>query len=109
MHILGSAMVSKAVPTVMLALLAAIICVTLALIKHAHGEQILCQLERGDGDGWHYRTKIAPKAQARCWYVGERMISRDRLYWAEAPEMPRMHPWAEEHRWHDPTGWTHGE
>jgi len=102
-------MVNRAVPTVMLALLAAIICAMLALVRHARGEQILCQLERGAGNGWHYRTKIAPKLEARCWYVGERMMPRERLYWAETPETPTMHPWTEDHRWIDPNGWTHQE
>jgi len=91
---------------VALTLLASVIFLLTTFIIHAKGEQILCQIERGEGDGWHYRTKIAPKAQARCWYVGERMMPRERLYWAETPT---MHPWAEEYRWTDPTGWTHQE
>jgi hypothetical protein len=86
---------------------ALVIIVVLAMMTFARSEPQLCQLERGSGDGWHYRTAIAPNAGAKCWYVGPRMKSRAELYWAEAPAIPMLQvdrpPWA------DPKGWEHKE
>jgi len=68
------------------ALIAAVLTIFLiALPKRAvGGEPQLCHLEPVD-TGWHYRTKIKPKPEAKCWYEGERMKPRKELYWAEAP------------------------
>jgi len=84
---------------------------SVAMITHAYGEQMLCHLQPGGNDGWHYRTKIDGRAEA-CWYLGERMKPRSQLYWAEAPAVvPERPPWEVEHRWPwlDPRGWTHQE
>jgi len=69
-----------------------------------HGEQ--------EGPGWHYRTKIQPRPELKCWYDGPRMLPRWKLYWAESPIIPEAVPnliWQQEHRWNDPSGWTHQE
>jgi len=106
--------ISAALLLVVVTLLFAIIFGGTAIIKRAHGEdKLLCHLEPG-GDGWHYRTQIPPLREAKCWYEGPRMLSRDRLYWAEAPSIPQPIPnliWQQEHRWRwsDPAGWTHQE
>jgi|SRR5215813_3175351 len=78
------------VPLVALALLMAIIVNVLALIRYAHGgEKMLCHLEPL-ATGWHYRTKIPPRPDLKCWYDGERMKDRRELYWAEAPSVPAI-------------------
>jgi hypothetical protein len=70
------------------ALILAVIVAVVGLVHHAHGaERMLCHLEPLAGD-WHYRTKIHPQPDVRCWYDGPRMKSRGELYWAEAPSIP---------------------
>jgi len=92
------------------ALVLAIIVATVALVKYAYSEEkLLCHVEPLSAE-WHYRTKIPPKPELKCWYDGPRMLSREKLYWAEAPGVPHL-IWQEEHRWRwvDPSGWTHQE
>jgi len=78
------------VPLVALALLMAIIVNVLALIRHAHGgERMLCHIEPLAA-GWHYRTKIPPRYDLKCWFDGPRIKDRGELYWAEAPDVPSI-------------------
>jgi hypothetical protein len=72
----------------------------LVITKARGGEQQMCQLERGVGGGWHFRTKVGPHA-GRCWYLGERMKPRSELYWAEVPARPTVNhlPWTLELRY----------
>jgi hypothetical protein len=80
----------RATALVCIALVLAITSIALALIRHAHGgERMLCHLEPLAGD-WHYRTKIHPQPEIKCWYDGPRMKPRGELYWAEAPSIPAM-------------------
>jgi len=97
------------------AIILAIVVAMTALIRHAYGEQLLCHLEPGGRD-WHYRTKIPPMQEEKCWYDGPRMMARERLYWAESPKIAPTEivptdrpPWQQEWRWIDPTGRTHQE
>jgi len=70
------------------ALALALVFAVFAIVRHAHGaERMLCHLEPLTPD-WHYRTKIHPRPDVRCWYDGPRMLPRARLYWAETPEVP---------------------
>jgi hypothetical protein len=82
-----------------------------AIIKPAHGEdKLLCHLEPLTPD-WHYRTRIDPRPDIKCWYDGPRMLARDRLYWAQAPVVTTIPHllWQQEYRWTDPSGWSHQE
>jgi len=94
---------------VILALMFAVIVLSLALVQHARGgEQQLCQLEPRD-PSWSYRTKVGGRSD-KCWYEGRRMKPRRELYWAETPAIaPEQGPWEMEYRWSDPNGWSHKE
>jgi hypothetical protein len=89
----------------------------LALSNDAYAsEKMICSLSpANNAEGWHYRTKIKPRPESRCWYAGERMKPRSELYWSEAPaiapsEVPTDRPpWAVEYRWQDPNGSSHKE
>jgi hypothetical protein len=103
--------------TVAGALAVAIIATAVAIIVFvttAHGgERMICHLEPM-GESWHYRTKIAPQSDVRCWYDGPRMKPRSELYWAEAPTIPSMTIMTPEPefilRWRGhPQGWDHKE
>ena len=81
------------------------------------GERMLCQLEP-TGRDWHYRTKIAPLPDSKCWYDGPRMKAREELYWAETPKIQptdavvptTVPPWELEPRFRGaPAGWDHKE
>jgi len=77
------------------------------------GEQMICHLQPMDS-GWHYRTRIPPRPEIRCWYRGERMKPRRELYWAETPAIPPMTITAPQPafilRWRGhPAGWDHNE
>src|SRR5262249_31691542 len=77
-------------------------------LRPAHsGERMLCHLEPKAAN-WHYRTRIPPLEEERCWYDGPRMKSRSELYWAEAPARPMQIDGGFEGRWKwaDPSGWT---
>jgi hypothetical protein len=101
----------KTVALVAMALMLAITFTVSAIIKRAHGEdKLLCHVEPLTPD-WHYRTRINPRPETKCWYDGPRMLARDRLYWAEAPAIPSIPHllWQQEYRWTDPSGWSHQE
>ena len=55
----------------------------------ACAEKMLCHMEPGGAD-WHYRTKIPPAMETKCWYDGPRMKPRSELYWAETPRVPPL-------------------
>jgi len=76
--------------SVLIVLLSATIVASAALIvRYARGgDKQLCHLEPGLTDGWHYRTKIPPLLDQRCYYQGTRMKPRSELYWAGAPTIP---------------------
>jgi len=84
------------VPLVLLALLTAIIAMMFAVIRYAQGgEKMLCHLEPLSPD-WHYRTRIRPRPDLKCWYLGPLMKPRAELYWAEAPSIPPINIMEEE-------------
>jgi hypothetical protein len=91
------------------------IAILIGLITEVYGgERVACQAAPGDSAlSWHYRTKI-PGHDARCYYVGPRMKSRQELYWSAIEPMreidPTRLPWEQEGRWHGaPPGWNHKE
>src|SRR5262252_5478008 len=90
------------------AMILAVVVALTALVRYAYGEdKLLCHLEPLNAS-WHFRTQIYPQPDVKCWYNGPRMLSRDRLYWAEAPSKPVPNViWQEEYRWRDPQGWSH--
>src|SRR5262245_6271832 len=98
--------------------------VTLAILavpkRALGGEKMMCSLEPQSRGEWHYRTKIPPLQEERCYYLGPRMKPRSELYWGEAPAIapasvmaPEPEPprWEQEHRFHPGAspGWNHKE
>lgn len=61
-------------------------------------DRLECEFQpvQGDGQAWHYRTRVDGKEE-RCFYVGARMRPRELLYWQQAlpietPPLPKPRP-----------------